>query len=248
MNVIVTGASSGFGAHISQILINKGYFVIGIARRAEKLNELKQKLGQNFYPIVSDIANLEEIKKQFPPNIQTIDVLINNAGLALGLEPAQQAQLSDWHTMINTNIFGLVDITHFVLPFMVKQQSGTVINIGSTAGTYAYTGANVYGATKAFVSQFSDNLRTDLAGTNVRVCNVEPGLCAETEFSQVRFKGDQQRASDVYKDVDALTGLDIANTLDWIIHLPQHVNINHIEIMPTAQCSAGLAVTKKHIK
>lgn len=248
MNIIVTGASSGFGAHISQILVNKGYFVIGIARRAEKLNQLKQKFGENFYPIVADITHIDEIKRQFPSHIQTIDVLINNAGLALGLDPAQNAQLSDWHTMIQTNIVGLVDITHFVLPFMVKQQSGTIINIGSTAGTYAYIGANVYGATKAFVSQFSDNLRTDLAGKNVRVCNVEPGLCAETEFSQIRFKGDQQRANDVYKDVDALTSLDIANTLDWIIHLPQHVNINHIEIMPTAQCSAGLAVTKKHIK
>lgn len=246
MLVLVTGASSGFGFAISQLLVEKGYHVIGISRR-------EVALGENFYSLQADLTQFDDVKHKLqnlpaPFLIQNIDVLINNAGLALGLEPAYQAKLADWHTMINTNITALVNLTHFILPFMTQNKSGTILNLGSTAGSYAYAGGNVYGATKAFVSQFSDNLRTDLVGLNIRVCNIEPGLCSDTEFSNVRFKGDDQKAKAVYNDVQAITPQDVAHTLDWLIHLPQHVNINHLEMMPTCQNSAGLQVTKKHIK
>ncbi len=238
----MTGASSGFGTAISQTLVQQGHTVYGIARRKEKLQQLKQQLGENFHPIYADLTQFDAstLPKQ-------IDVLINNAGLALGLEPADQANLADWHTMINTNITAVVALTHAVLPLMVKQGIGTIINLGSTAGRYAYTGANVYGASKAFISQFSDNLRTDLAGKNIRVTTLAPGLCSGTEFSNVRFKGDNERAKAVYDDVDAITPQDIADTISWLIHLPQHVNVNYLEVMPTCQNSAGLSVTKKHI-
>ena len=242
MQILVTGASSGFGTAISQILVQQGHTVYGVARRSEKLQQLQQQLGENFHPICADLT-------QFDASIlpKHIDVLINNAGLALGLEPADQANLTDWHTMINTNITAVVTLTHAVLPLMIKQGVGTIINLGSTAGRYAYTGANVYGATKAFISQFSDNLRTDLAGKNIRVTTLAPGLCSGTEFSNVRFKGDDERAKAVYDDVDAITPQDNADTISWLIHLPQHVNVNYLEVMPTCQNSAGLSVTKKHI-
>ena len=242
MQILVTGASSGFGTAISQTLVQQGHTVYGLARRSQKLQQLKQQLGENFHPICADLT-------QFDASIlpKQIDVLINNAGLALGLESADQANLADWHTMINTNITAVVTLTHAVLPLMVKQGVGTIINLGSTAGRYAYAGANVYGASKAFISQFSDNLRTDLAGKNIRVTTLAPGLCSGTEFSNIRFKGDNERAKAVYDDVDAITPQDIANTISWLIHLPQHVNVNYLEVMPTCQNSAGLSVTKKHI-
>lgn len=245
--VLVTGASAGFGQAICRKLISDGYKVIGMARRHDRLADLANELGDNFFALSLDITKKDAVKSlllQLPPNFRTIDILINNAGLALGIEPAYEANYEDWDTMINTNIIGLVHLTHQILPEMVQRNFGYVINIGSIAGTYPYKGGNVYGATKAFVKQFSANLRTDLLGKKIRVTNIEPGLCGGTEFSNVRFHGDNARASAVYQDVDAITPEDIANTVSWLINTPAHFNVNAIEIMPTAQAPAGLSVSK----
>lgn len=171
-------------------------------------------------------------------------MLINNAGLALGLESADKADISDWQAMINTNITGLVSITNLILPKMVAKNSGLVINIGSTAGNYPYFGANIYGASKAFVKQFSLNLRADLIGKNIRVTNIEPGLCGGTEFSHIRFKGDNEKASKLYEKVDYIRPEDIADMVHYIVNLPPHININRLEVMPVAQTFAGLTVVK----
>ena len=169
---------------------------------------------------------------------------MNNAGLALGLESADKANLDDWMQMIDTNIKGLVTITRLVLPQMVERNSGHIINLGSIAGTYPYPGGNIYGGTKAFIKQFSLNLRADLAGTQVRVTNVEPGLCGGTEFSNVRFKGDDARAQKLYENVEYVSPQDIANIVLWLNQQPEHVNINRIEVMPTAQTFAPLNVAR----
>ena len=171
--------------------------------------------------------------------------MINNAGLAVGIEAAQKSKLQDWKQMIATNIGGLITLTHAILPGMVARNRGHIINLGSIAGDYPYPGGNVYGATKAFVKQFSLNLRADLVGTAVRVSNVEPGLCGGTEFSNVRFHGDDNKAAALYADVDYLTPEDIAETIVWVAERPAHVNINRIELMPVAQAPAGLTVKKK---
>ena len=245
--VLVTGASSGFGQAICRKLIADGYKVIGAARRLDKLQKLAQELGANFLPLTLDVSkkdSVETILLQLPKEFQPIDILINNAGLALGLEPAYEADYNDWQTMIETNVVGLVHLTHQILPGMVERNNGYIINLGSVAGTYPYKGGNVYGASKAFVKQFSANLRTDLLGKKVRVTNIEPGLCGGTEFSNVRFHGNAEQAAAVYKDVDFITPEDIANTVSWLVNTPSHFNVNSIEIMPVAQASAGLAVCK----
>ncbi|MFM2483587.1 SDR family NAD(P)-dependent oxidoreductase [Celerinatantimonas yamalensis] len=243
MNVLVTGASSGFGKSICQILVEKGHKVVGFARRRDKLDALKAQLGDNFMPVVCDVCDFASIDTAFSAlKLDKIDVLVNNAGLALGLEPMQSLAVQDWTTMINTNINGLVYFTQKVLPQMVTQQSGLVINMGSIAGSYPYPGGNIYGATKAFVKQFSLNLRADLIGTGVRVTNIEPGLCSDTEFSNIRFKGDDEKAAKVYDNVEAIKPDDIANTVAWLVEQPAHVNFNRIEMMPVAQASGPLAV------
>lgn len=245
--VLVTGASSGFGQAICRKLIADGYKVIGAARRLDKLQKLAQELGANFLPLTLDVSkkdSVETILLQLPKEFQPIDILINNAGLALGLELAYEADYNDWQTMIETNVIGLVHLTHQILPGMVERNSGYIINLGSVAGTYPYKGGNVYGASKAFVKQFSANLRTDLLGKKIRVTNIEPGLCGGTEFSNVRFHGNAEQAAAVYKDVDFITPEDIANTVSWLVNTPSHFNVNSIEIMPVAQASAGLAVCK----
>ena len=245
--VLVTGASSGFGQAICRKLIADGYKVIGAARRLDKLQKLAQELGANFLPLTLDVSkkdSVETILLQLPKEFQPIDILINNAGLALGLEPAYEADYNDWQTMIETNVIGLVHLTHQILPGMVERNSGYIINLGSVAGTYPYKGGNVYGASKAFVKQFSANLRTDLLGKKIRVTNIEPGLCGGTEFSNVRFHGNAEQAAAVYKDVDFITPEDIANTVSWLVKTPNHFNVNSIEIMPVAQASAGLSVCK----
>ncbi|MFU2088892.1 SDR family oxidoreductase [Avibacterium avium] len=248
MAVLITGASAGFGKAMCNVFVKAGYKVIGAARRLDKLNQLKTELGENFFPLQMDMNNLSEINtalSKLPEAFQQIDLLINNAGLALGLEPAHQANFDDWLTMINTNIVGLTYLTRQVLPQMVERQQGHIINLGSIAGTYPYPGGNVYGATKAFVEQFSLNLRADLAGTKVRVTNVEPGLCGGTEFSNVRFKGDDSKAASVYANVQPIEPIDIANTVLWIYQQPAHVNINRIEIMPVAQSFSALNVVRE---
>lgn len=247
MAILITGASAGFGKAMCEVFINAGYKVIGAARRLEKLTALQNELGENFYPLQMDMNNLTQIStalSQLPEAFQDIDLLVNNAGLALGLEPAHQANFEDWLTMINTNIVGLTYLTRQILPQMVARKQGHIINLGSIAGTYPYPGGNVYGATKAFVEQFSLNLRADLAGTNVRVTNVEPGLCGGTEFSNVRFKGDDEKAASVYANVQPIQPIDIANTVLWIYQQPPHVNINRIEIMPVAQSFSALNVVR----
>lgn len=245
---LVTGASAGFGQAICRKLIANNYKVIGAARRLDKLEKLANELGNNFLPLVLDVTKKERVNSflsQLPESFKIIDILINNAGLALGIEPAHKADYTDWQTMIETNITGLAHLTHTVLPNMVTRNAGYIINLGSIAGHYPYKGSNVYGASKAFVKQFSANLRTDLFGKNIRVTNIEPGLCGGTEFSNVRFGGDDEKAEALYQNVDALTAEDIANTILWLLSTPPHFNVNFIEVMPVAQVPAGLAVSKK---
>lgn len=248
MIALITGASAGFGAAIARKLAKEGYKVIVTARREDRLQALKKEIGENCLPLVFDItdekATLDAVKN-LPEGWKDIDVLVNNAGLALGVGPAQESSLEDWKQMIATNVVGLVTITHAVLPIMVKRNKGLIVNLGSIAGSYPYPGGNVYGGTKAFVKQFSLNLRSDLVGTGVRVSNIEPGLCGGTEFSNVRFHGDNDKAAALYANVDYITAEDIANTVAWIAQCPPHMNINRVEIMPVAQAAAGLVVKKK---
>ena len=244
---LITGATAGFGTSICRTLIQAGYFVIGTGRRSERLASLKAELGEKFLPLAFDISDrlaTQEAITSLPTQWKNIDLLVNNAGLALGLESADKANLDDWEQMIDTNIKGLVNITRFVLPQMVERNTGHIINLSSIAGTYPYPGGNVYGGTKAFVTQFSLNLRADLAGKNIRVTSVEPGLCGGTEFSNVRFKGDDARAEKLYENVRYVTPQDIANMVLWLNQQPEHVNINRIEVMPTAQTFAPLNVVR----
>ena len=248
MNILITGVTSGFGRAIAELLIAKGHTVIGTGRRQAKLDELEGEFGERFIPLCFDVGDKIATKTalQSLPNelLANLDVLINNAGLALGLESADKADFNDWEQMINTNVFGLAHLTHEILPFFTTKNSGYVINIGSTASSHPYFGANVYGATKAFVRQFSLNLRADLVGKKVRVTNLEPGLCGGTEFSNVRFHGDDDKAKAVYENVEYIQPTDIANMVAWLIEQPEHININELEVMPTAQTFAGLKVVK----
>lgn len=248
MIALITGASAGFGAAIARKLAQEGHKVIVTARRKERLLALQQEIGENCLPLAFDItdekATLQAIA-ELPEAWKAIDILVNNAGLALGIGAAQDSSLEDWKQMIATNITGLVTVTHAVLPGMVERNRGLIVNLGSIAGTYPYPGGNVYGGTKAFVKQFSLNLRADLVGTAIRVSNIEPGLCGGTEFSNVRFHGDDAKAAALYANVDYITPEDIANTVAWIAQCPPHMNINRIEIMPVAQAPAGLVVKKK---
>ena len=248
MNILITGVTAGFGKQIAIDLINKGHTVIGTGRRQANLEQLQQQLGERFIPLTFDIADLSATKialATLPADLLTnIDVLINNAGLALGLEPADKTDFADWQQMVNTNVMGLIHLTHEILPHMVANNDGYIMNLSSTAGNYPYFGGNVYGATKAFVTQFSLNLRADLVGKNIRVTNIEPGLCGGTEFSNVRFHGDDSKASQVYENIDYITPQDISNMVMWLVEQPKHVNINRIEVMPIAQTFAGLKVVK----
>lgn len=245
MAIFITGASAGFGETMCRRFVQAGFAVVGAARRADKLAQLSNELGELFHAVEMDItdkASVNAALTSLPENFRQIDGLINNAGLALGLEPAQTADFNDWETMIYTNIIGLTYLTHQILPQMVERKDGYIINIGSIAGNYAYPGSNIYGASKAFVRQFSLNLRADVHGTGVRVSNVEPGLCAGTEFSNVRFKGDDARAASVYEHTEALNADDIADTVLWLYQRPKHMNVNSIEIMPTSQSFGALPV------
>ena len=248
MNVLITGASAGFGKALAERLIANGHRVIGCARRLDKLNALAETLGEAFLPVVmdvSDTASIPQIIADLPADFKQIDVLVNNAGLALGTEPAHKASLDDWMRMTDTNIKGLMAITHAVLPAMVARDSGYIINVGSIAGSWPYFGGNVYGATKAFVKQFSLNLRADLIGTQVRVTNLEPGNVAGTEFSNVRFHGDDDKAAKVYDGFKTMTGDDIGDILLWLIESPAHINVNRLEVMPVAQTYNGLTIAKQ---
>ncbi|WP_321857416.1 SDR family NAD(P)-dependent oxidoreductase [Paraburkholderia tropica] len=245
MIVLVTGASSGFGTAIAQRFISAGHRVIGIGRRRDRLDALREQLGEAFLPVVLDLndeAAVLRILDSIPYEWKAISILVNNAGLALGLDKAQNASVTDWRRMIDTNIVGLTLLTRAVLPGMVERNRGHVVNIGSVAANYPYPGGNVYGATKAYVQQFSRNLRADLLGTAVRVSLLEPGLASGTEFSTVRFGGDDTRSAERYRGVAALRPEDIAEAVAWITALPEHVNINSIEVMPVAQGFSPLAI------
>jgi 3-hydroxy acid dehydrogenase/malonic semialdehyde reductase len=246
MIVLITGATSGFGAEMARKFATHGHKVIATGRRKERLDALAAEVGPSILPIEMDVSSKASIEKALaalPAGWKEIDVLINNAGLALGINPAHKASLEEWETMIDTNCKGLVTITRLVLPDMVARGRGTVINLGSVAGAYPYPGGNVYGATKAFVDQFTLNLRADLVGTGVRATNIAPGLCGGTEFSNVRLK-DDAAAAKVYEGTVPLTARDIAESAYWIATLPAHVNINYIEMMPTCQGFSPFAVKR----
>jgi 3-hydroxy acid dehydrogenase/malonic semialdehyde reductase len=245
--VFVTGASAGFGAAITRRFAADGDRVVASARRADRLTELAKELGDSVLPVTFDVrdrAAVAEAVASLPAEFAEIDVLVNDAGLALGLEPAYEADLDQWDQMVDTNCKGLTYCTRAILPGMVARRRGHVINLGSIAGTYPYPGGNVYGATKAFVHQFSLNLRADLHGTGVRVTSVEPGLAGGTEFSVVRFDGDQAQADRVYQGVHPLGPEDVAEAVHWTASLPSHVNINVVEMMPVAQGFGPLPVAR----
>jgi 3-hydroxy acid dehydrogenase/malonic semialdehyde reductase len=248
MIVLITGATAGFGQAIARVFVAEGARVIATGRRQDRLEALVAELGADkVLPLAFDVtdraATLSALES-IPAAWAAVDVLVNNAGLALGLEPAQAADLDDWDQMVDTNIKGLLTMTRALLPGMIERGRGHIINIGSTAGDYAYAGGNTYGATKAFVKQFSLNLRADLFGTPIRVTNVEPGLVGGTEFSSIRFKGDDAKAAGVYEGADALTPEDIAETVRWAAMLPARVNVNFVQVMPVTQSFAGLKVHK----
>ncbi|WP_034288937.1 SDR family oxidoreductase [Amycolatopsis benzoatilytica] len=246
--VLVTGASAGFGAAITRRFVAEGARVVAAARSGDRLKKLADELGEAVLPLVLDVrdaASVAGVVAGLPEGWAEIDVLVNNAGLAKGLAPAHEAELADWDQMIETNVTGLVHLTRAVLPGMVARGAGHVINIGSVAGSYPYPGGNVYGATKAFVHQFSLNLRSDLRGTGVRVTNVEPGMVGGTEFSAVRFGGDQAKADNVYAGTTPLTAEDIAESVYWASAQPKHVNINVIELMPVVQTFSALNIERE---
>jgi len=246
LTVFVTGASSGFGAAVARRFAAEGARVVVAARRTDRLRGLADEFGPQILPLQLDVRDRARVAiavQRLPEEFSAIDVLVNNAGLALGLGPAQAAELDDWDQMIDTNCKGLVYCTRAILPGMVARGRGHVINLGSVAGGYPYPGGNVYGGTKAFVHQFSLNLRSDLHGTGVRVSCVEPGM-ADTEFSLVRFGGDRAKADGVYAGMRPMTADDIAEAIHWAASLPAHVNVNTIELMATAQSFAPFQVAR----
>jgi len=236
--VLITGASAGFGEACARKYAGQESRLILAARRLEKLEALQKQLSDTECHLlqldVRDRNGVAEGLSSLPEPFREVDILINNAGLALGLELAHEADLDKWENMVDTNIKGLMYCTRQILPGMVQRRHGHIVNIGSVAGSTPYPGANAYGATKAFVKQFSNNLRADLHGTPIRVTNIEPGL-AETEFSVVRFNGDTERAAEVYNGTQPLTAKDIAEIIHWVTSLPPHVNINRLEVMPVCQ-------------
>ncbi len=247
MIVLVTGASAGFGAATVRRFARDGAHVIGAARRVERLEALRAEFAEAFLPVELDVRERDAVGDaiaSLPREFAAIDVLVNNAGLAAGLEPAQDAQLDDWDAMVDTNVKGLMYVTRAVLPGMVARDRGHIINLGSIAGEFPYPGGNVYGATKAFVHQFSLNLRADLLGTHVRVTDIEPGLAGGTEFSQVRFKGDVTKADAVYAGTTPLSPDDVADAIAWVATRPPHVNVNALQIMPVSQAFGPLAVSR----
>jgi 3-hydroxy acid dehydrogenase / malonic semialdehyde reductase len=246
MTVFVTGASAGFGAAITKKFVVGGHRVVASGRRQERLKALAGELASDrLHTLVLDVRDrpaVEQAVSTLPAEYAEIDVVVNNAGLALGLEPAHKADIEAWEQMVDTNVKGLMYVTRAILPGMVSRNRGHIVNISSTAANYPYPGGNVYGATKAFVRQFSLNLRADLLGTKVRVTDVEPGLVGGTEFSVVRFKGDKDRAAKIYDQADALTAEDVAETVYWVTTLPARMNINTIEFMPVTQSFGPLAI------
>lgn len=246
MTVFVTGATSGFGKATALRFAKDGARVVGTGRRQNRLDEMKADLGNNFLPLRFDVGVRSEVEKaiaSLPADFAEVDVLVNNAGGALGIDPGQSANLDDWEGMIDANIKGVIYCTRLLLAGMVERNRGHIINLGSIAAEFPYPGGNVYGATKAFVHQFSYGLRADLLGSAVRVTDIQPGLC-KTEFSEVRFKGDKKRAESVYEGTVPLTADDIADAIHWVATRPPHVNVNAIQLMPVCQAWGPLPVKK----
>lgn len=244
--ILISGATAGFGAAAARRFIEAGWKVIGTGRRADRLDALSAELGEGFHGAAFDItdeAGMVAALAALPEPFKAVDVLLNNAGLALGTKPVPQTSLSDWKTMIGTNVTGLVALTHQLLPELIARK-GAIINIASVAANWPYSGGNVYGGTKAFVQQFSLGLRSDLHGKGVRVTSIEPGLC-ESEFTLVRNGGDQAAYDALYKGANALQPQDIAETIFWVATQPAHVNINSLELMPVSQSFAGFQVHRE---
>lgn len=242
----VTGATSGFGRAIATRLLREGWQVVATGRRAERLQALKDEAGDALHAACFDMRDADAVTAAIdalPPAFGRIDLLVNNAGLALGTAPAQRADLAQWRQMIDTNITGLVTLTHALLPRLIEAK-GLIVNISSIAASYPYPGGNVYGGTKAFVTQFSLGLRSDLHGSGVRVTSIEPGM-AETEFTLVRTGGDQAASDALYQGAAPITGDDIAEQVLWLAQLPPHLNINRLETMPVNQSFAGFQVHRQ---
>lgn len=248
MTALVTGATSGFGAATARLFAKEGHKVVITGRRQDRLDAMVKELGEkSCHALCFDVADRAACAKaieSLPKDFAGLDVLVNNSGGALGLDPAQTANLDDWDQMVDVNCKGLMYVARAVLPGMMERKNGVIINIGSVAGTYPYPGGNVYGATKAFVHQFSLNMRADVVGSGVRVTSFEPGL-AETEFSLVRFKGDAAKAEQVYSNTRPLLPEDIAAMLYWIATQPPHVNINLIEVMAEKQAFGPFVVKRE---
>nr|WP_287411333.1 SDR family oxidoreductase [Pseudodesulfovibrio sp.] len=246
--VLITGATAGFGKAMAERYAAEGWQLVLTGRRSDRLEQLKQNLTPaKVHTITFDIRDKEACFKaveKLLSEFKNVDVLVNNAGLALGLDPAQSCDLTDWETMIDTNIKGLMYMTRALLPSMVERDQGHIVNLGSVAGTYPYPGGNCYGGTKAFVNHFSKNLLADLLGTKIRVTNIEPGLC-ESEFSVVRFKGDKESADKVYQGTQPIKPEDIAEIVYWTTTLPAHININSLEVMPVDQAFSPFAINRK---
>ncbi len=249
MTVLVTGATAGFGMAVARRFAQDGARIVATGRRADRLEALKQELGASQVRTlefdVQDRAAAEKAIASLEGEWAEVDILVNNAGLALGLEPVHEASMDEWETMVDTNIKGLLYCTRAILPGMVKRGRGHVVNLGSTAAEFPYPGGNVYGATKAFVYQFSLNMRADLVGTPVRVTDIEPGLCGGTEFSNVRFRGDDAKAAAMYAGADPITPEDVADAVHWAATRPARVNINSIAMMPVSQAPGPLVVKRK---
>ena len=248
-SILITGASSGFGEATARRFASAGKPVILVARRKDRIDELREELSAQTqcHGIVLDVRDREAVENtlaDLPEPFNDVEVLVNSAGLALGLEGADAVDLDYWDTMVDTNIKGLMYCTRVILPGMVSRGGGHIVNLGSVAASWPYPGGNTYGGTKAFVQQFSRNLRTDLSGRNIRVTNVEPGMC-ETEFSLVRFEGDQEKASAVYEGMKPLSGSDVAEIIFWVTSLPSHININQLEVMPVAQSWSPFTVHRE---
>ena len=244
--ILITGATSGFGYAIAELFAKNEWNIIAVGRRKERLDQLiKTFSSSKIFPVCEDICQpkrLQEAIERRPDQFSQITTLVNNAGLALGTAPAQQSNLADWHKMIQTNIIGLVDLTHYLLPELISRR-GIIINMSSVAAKYPYPGGNVYCATKAFISQLTLCLRSDLHGSGVRVTAIEPGL-AQTEFTLVRTKGDQAASDALYKNANPITANDIAQTVFWIATLPEHLNVNRLEIMPVTQSCGSFQIDR----
>lgn len=243
----ITGATSGFGKAAAKRFAEDNWSLVLSGRRIERLLDLKEELTVPVHVIQLDVRDADAVKKavdSLPAEFSSITALVNNAGLALAPEGAPDVDLKDWHTMIDTNVTGLVNVTHALLPKLIESGTGSsIINVGSIAGQWPYPGSHVYGASKAFVKQFSYNLRCDLQGTGVRVTDLSPGI-AETEFTLVRTKGNQMASDNLYQGTTPLSAEDIAEQMFYIATLPDHININRVEVMPTRQAWSPFAIDR----